>query len=1082
MTTEPAHSQPIDFVIITVLEVELQALLQILPSPTKQVSNDGSIGVFYNSNVPVALPDGTVLMRRVVIMQARIGRVNAAIAANNAIRQWQPRYILLIGIAGGVAQTGIRLGDVLISDQIIDYELQKLTDVGAQPRFEVYRPDSSLLEVARHVARGQWTKFIQTKRPSQGKVTSHFGPIASGDKVIASRDELAKLQEHWPRLIGVEMEGAGIAAAVVSASSAPSFLIIRAVADLIDGSKQPDVRKWQAYAAAVAAAFTVGLLNDVGISTISSTISVQPPQFESSKDTSAATNQITEVGEDISTSDEPADSISQLSASLQVRPKLTGYNTDSPAGVDLLGIQTDVDAFASLIAARTTPPPLSIGIFGEWGSGKTFFMQRVKQGVAQIASEARMSGRLQKDIAYYKRIVQIEFNAWHYIEGNLWASLVEHILCNLRVTDSPDEIQVLQTKILSELGVQSLAETEIETQLQQVQDKLANIENTIADRTQELNQIAEKVQTLTITNIFATVMALPETQHDVNKLNELRQDLGLPTVRAGIDDISTAIAEAQAVVSRGAALFMPFVSAPDWMRRLLWLGILLLVGPMLGLIVGWLVAERGSQWVTQIAAILTTLTTWLYVIIGALRSATQWVSKRVAQIEQFKQHLDARIAKEQMKVRDQIAELEKQREQLKTEYMEAQRALMEAQARKKLLEDDLKHATPVHLLAKFIQDRVESNDYRKYLGVLALIRQDFEQMSRFIEAENRRLTTFQTIDEEEDSNEVRINRIVLYIDDLDRCPTDKVIQVLQAVHLLLAFPLFVVVIAVDARWISGALHEQYGELFSGGDDREPQNDSSVDERIVATPLDYLEKIFQIPFWLSPMDLAARRQMIEGLLTTNLIQDGNEPSDQKSASQDTTSNSANITIEEDAKQADALGKVESIIAANVLTTDLNPDTLTIQPAELAFMNELSPLLGRSPRALKRFINIYRLIKAGISDADQARFDPSTGEKAEFKIAMFLLAIVTNTPDFSQTFFSSLYQLVHESKTKKTLRSSDWESLLNHSENLKYPETGYIKVFLQSDTAASIRAINVQRLLWWMRRVSRFSFFYGTQIFE
>ncbi len=47
---------------------------------------------------------------------------------------------------------------------------------------------------------------------------------------------------------------------------------------------------------------------------------------------------------------------------------------------------------------------------------------------------------------------------------------------------------------------------------------------------------------------------------------------------------------------------------------------------------------------------------------------------------------------------------------------------------------------------------------------------------------------------QEDARLPRIDRIVLYIDDLDRCPEVKVVEVLQAVHLLLAYPLFVVVV------------------------------------------------------------------------------------------------------------------------------------------------------------------------------------------------------------------------------------------------------------------------------------------------
>ena len=115
---------------------------------------------------------------------------------------------------------------------------------------------------------------------------------------------------------------------------------------------------------------------------------------------------------------------------------------DTRAADDLstrLAIDPDVDALAALLAARAVEPPLSVGLFGEWGSGKTFFMRRLRRRVAELASDARDSGELQKDVAWHKRIVQIEFNAWHYAEGNLWASLVEHILGNLRLADDEDE-------------------------------------------------------------------------------------------------------------------------------------------------------------------------------------------------------------------------------------------------------------------------------------------------------------------------------------------------------------------------------------------------------------------------------------------------------------------------------------------------------------------------------------------------------------------------------------------------------------------------------------------------------------------
>ena len=64
--------------------------------------------------------------------------------------------------------------------------------------------------------------------------------------------------------------------------------------------------------------------------------------------------------------------------------------------------------------------------------------------------------------------------------------------------------------------------------------------------------------------------------------------------------------------------------------------------------------------------------------------------------------------------------------------------------------------------------------------------------------------------------------------------------VLQAIHLLLAYPLFVVFVAVDVRWLKNALERTYPQF------------GKEEQRELADPSDYLEKIFQIPYWVRPM--------------------------------------------------------------------------------------------------------------------------------------------------------------------------------------------------------------------------------------
>ena len=64
-----------------------------------------------------------------------------------------------------------------------------------------------------------------------------------------------------------------------------------------------------------------------------------------------------------------------------------------------------------------------------------------------------------------------------------------------------------------------------------------------------------------------------------------------------------------------------------------------------------------------------------------------------------------------------------------------------------------------------------------------------------------------------DSEKLPLERVILYIDDLDRCPPDVVIKVLEAVHLLVAFPAFVVVVGVDPRWLHQAIRQHYATVL-----------------------------------------------------------------------------------------------------------------------------------------------------------------------------------------------------------------------------------------------------------------------------
>ncbi len=82
---------------------------------------------------------------------------------------------------------------------------------------------------------------------------------------------------------------------------------------------------------------------------------------------------------------------------------------DRPTNNDLLNFCNFVNPLAGMIEKMQTP--LTVGIYGEWGSGKTSFL------------------RLLEDCLKNKSINPIWFNAWKYKnDENLWAALIQTII------------------------------------------------------------------------------------------------------------------------------------------------------------------------------------------------------------------------------------------------------------------------------------------------------------------------------------------------------------------------------------------------------------------------------------------------------------------------------------------------------------------------------------------------------------------------------------------------------------------------------------------------------------------------------
>jgi len=713
-----------------------------------------------------------------------------------------------------------------------------------------------------------------------------------------------------------------------------------------------------------------------------------------------------------------------------INPVLAGFATDYWAGKDLLNIEDDVNALASLVSAWSVQPPLAIGLFGDWGSGKSHFMRLMQKRVEKLSRKARHSkDKKQNEIGYYKNIVQIEFNAWHYIEGNLWASLVDHIFANLRVSEKEDRtiLDARRDELMSKLDLKKEIESKLKSKIEEKQTQLkikqkeaTNLEKNAAEQKDDLSTQLAGFRSEAEKQLNELEVPLQVSEED----KELLKRLGIETDNwKTAADFRRHYDEVNGFSNRIAAQWKLFITDRR-VRRRVFLAAALTVIPLVALLL-----PTFSQRVKLPAGVLTVLG-----IVGTFLTAAVPVWKQFRNALNTLEEHDEAVERERQK---RIGELQAEVNALTKTVLDARAEAASITNEIETLEEQINSTTTDQILAEFIDDRASASDYRRHLGLVALIRRDFEKLRDLFNLQRK---------EEEDGkdtyHENRINRIILYIDDLDRCKPERVVEVLQAIHLLLAFPIFVVVVGVDARWVTRSLQESYEWLRREDNETRKTEDHETDEPDSldgATPHDYLEKIFQIPFWLRPMEEEQCKTFIEGLTEQvryrppaqqNQETNGDEKSKadvdlpelvntsgngHPPASEDATENAPHIEPGIESTEAPAGDPTENPASTTGAdagdknksheeededdkTIDLAPHSLTLSDKEIDYMTSLAKLIGRSPRAVKRFLNCYRLIKVSLPPAKLKEF-VNEGASYEYRAVMILLGIITGAPSVS-----------------------------------------------------------------------------------
>lgn len=716
-------------------------------------------------------------------------------------------------------------------------------------------------------------------------------------------------------------------------------------------------------------------------------------------------------------------------------PPAAGYISDSvdPKAPDRLDIRPEVEAISRVLMARQVQPPLSLGLFGDWGSGKSFFMAKMRQEVDALAADARaLERRDGAPTAFCSRVVQIEFNAWHFADANLWASLVTHIYDELyRHLQGVDDEEAAQRQDLEDAlkhaeGLVQAAEQELDDAKTAVDDA----EDALAEKRREREAKERTLRDL----LYDVRSLLAHNEQTRAELERAADALGYTEAKTSYEALQQAAGELQSFSKRVAAVGQRFIREPFAWLAIPFLIVVLLVPVGIALLAGsgWL-----DAWLSRLLEV-TTLVGGVAAWIGTqIKRASPYIERIEAGFAAAKAEQERRAQQETQQEREAL-EAAREQERAAREHLRAM------QAEYQRLQHELKEFSPSRRLARLVEERSRGTQYREHLGIISLIRQDFQRLSTLLRdaAEEHYERSADALRDE--ALVPPIQRIILYIDDLDRCRAERVVAVLEAVHLLMAFPLFVVVVGVDPRWLRRCLQLQYADLLDIDSDGIERAPGGVPVRS-STPQDYLEKIFQIPFALRPIEAPGYQKLVGDLLQP-LAGDGREPgahgvagtpgatdqaselpSDGETGSLEADDfgsggelDTVEATYEEDAAvDADDVREQQIRPASPVLT----PEQLVFTAWEEAAIVRLAPLF-QTPRAVKRFINIYRLLRSSLPADDVAGFEGTADAPGSYRVVLVLLAVVTGFPNLASPFLHRLHRWMQQAD-----ETEDWAVLLN-----------------------------------------------------
>ncbi len=686
-----------------------------------------------------------------------------------------------------------------------------------------------------------------------------------------------------------------------------------------------------------------------------------------------------------------------LPARFRVKNRGQRITSDVDYGKDQLGVGTIAKALAETLLFKDLEPPFVLGILGKPGQGKTYFSNLMVEHIINIQKQP-LDTLVRNTFAGH--IYVVKFDAWTYSKGSIFSSLIYEIFKTLNE----------QLQFEEEMGDRILEAGEVSTlevfrdlstgKSECLQKHSKHIRDTYFNVKKNGDRASERL--LKVMNAGY--------KHDQEELRRIKVEIGRIRSKRIQEQTRRAVAEIDRYVVEKATtravkraleeklipeddksideLIENFDTIADYnnlikeIKKIKWWNYRFHfsnIPPFAWICSSFFLVLAGVLYLIFKEAVVITLTGLMclsFPVVGNFSAISNKLHPIIDQLEnQATKNEDIEVGSFDMEDVVELRSKEKKRNSIQNRSL----------------------ALKGRSLRDTIATKIDSKDYESNVGIVHKVQQDLQHLSDTMLKRRDTDILFPRGDP----------RIVLLIEDLDRCEPSVVVEVIEALQLLVKTKLFVSILAIDPRYATLSLEKHYKGV--------------LDPRSALSGMDFMEKIIQIPFCLPGVG----QDFVDGFVKSQIELE--ERTQEASESfeivvDDQKRDSISVLSSTSSKLFDFQAPNVSNVSSRQDDKALPKDKVLFTEEELVMITNILKLFGLGPRSMRRNINVFKVLSV-IWKRDSVRFAVDFNLK---RATLFLMLL--SSEDTTREVTCNIFELMELGMVKYHLVMQDVEGTM------------------------------------------------------